>query len=485
MAEKMMNISKAISAYTKLSRYSVLLYSFVFILCAHISAVQAYRDEGSGIAVDAEQNVYATGITTTGNYHYLVNTLKYDSQGRLLWEDTVINRRANFRSDVMFDPFGDIVVRVMGDMGFIKYDPDGNILAQGAFRDLPHTGARQCAVDAEGNIICAGSTNLEPDQWYREEDFLIVKYDVNGAALWSKRVSGVSDYNYPYDISVDNSGAIYVTGKTNMTDYEFNATTIKLDESGEVEWKSTLLNSDALYCNVLDNAGNIYDAGQLWPQDVAVVRKIDAAGNLQWEKTYNGRYVNNGFFGMTYCEGDGLYLCGSTYDERSATDSDIIIAKYSDDGLLLWSDEYKTEVNGEDRYEGALLIACGSPGYIYVAGGCYAEINDNKNVLLLKYEVGGNLIWSVSYDENGFRDKPEGIDIDDEENVYMVGTSCLGSDNSTCDMLTIKYDSDGNIVWKARYDYYTPPDNGDVDDDDDDDSGSDDDDDDDDSGCCG
>ena len=69
----------------------------------------------------------------------------------------------------------------------------------------------------------------------------------------------------------------------------------------------------------------------------------------------------------------------------------------------------------------------------------------------IKYDPNGNHEWIAFY--NGPADSvdiPYAIALDDLGNVYVTGWSC-GSGTGYPDYATVKYDTNGNEKWVARY----------------------------------
>lgn len=60
-----------------------------------------------------------------------------------------------------------------------------------------------------------------------------------------------------------------------------------------------------------------------------------------------------------------------------------------------------------------------------------------------------NILWESRYDNNGNDDYSEDIVLDNSGNTYVVGTSFNGSQFN---VITIKYDPDGNELWNVTHD---------------------------------
>jgi len=67
--------------------------------------------------------------------------------------------------------------------------------------------------------------------------------------------------------------------------------------------------------------------------------------------------------------------------------------------------------------------------------------NTNKSVIFGRG-------WPQIYDD-GYQDESLNIDIDSEDNIIVTGLTFLGTKSN---VLTIKYDSNGNEIWTAQYD---------------------------------
>jgi uncharacterized delta-60 repeat protein len=103
----------------------------------------------------------------------------------------------------------------------------------------------------------------------------------------------------------------------------------------------------------------------------------------------------------------------------------------------------------------AVAVAADPNGGIYVAGTSLfdAAHNFKTDIVVLKYSLDGNLIWSREFDE--LDDQTFGTDfashmvLDPHGNVIVTGGSFINSTGD--DFITIKYDPDGNLIWKTRY----------------------------------
>ena len=91
-------------------------------------------------------------------------------------------------------------------------------------------------------------------------------------------------------------------------------------------------------------------------------------------------------------------------------------------------------------------------GNVYVTGSTGVDpLEYEADLVTIKYDTDGNELWVARYDNNGgvAGDSAGALALDDSGNVYVTGSSDGGS--TELDYATVKYDGDGNQVWVARH----------------------------------
>jgi hypothetical protein len=87
---------------------------------------------------------------------------------------------------------------------------------------------------------------------------------------------------------------------------------------------------------------------------------------------------------------------------------------------------------------------------VYLVGGMTPY--GTNNIITMKIDSRGNLLWKAVY--NGPYSRPEDwptdMDVDPDGNVYVLGTS--RGQNGPYDYVILKYDNNGNLSWFSRYD---------------------------------
>jgi hypothetical protein len=126
---------------------------------------------------------------------------------------------------------------------------------------------------------------------------------------------------------------------------------------------------------------------------------------------------------------------------------DYLVVRYGPEGVEEWAATYDGPGSDEDF---AYDIACDVNGGIYVTGSSWGGVSA-EDVATVKYDAAGNELWVSRY-EGPVRGLDSGhqLAIGRGDCVYVVGRSMGGS--TSYDVLTIRYDADGNEQWVARYD---------------------------------
>lgn len=229
-----------------------------------------------------------------------------------------------------------------------------------------------------------------------------------------------------------------------------------------VQWESRYTssgnNTDQAVDMVIDAAGNVYVTGTSFTgsgtgYDIVTV-KYDNTGAQQWTATYNGTasLLDQGNAIILDAAGN-VFVTGYTY--VSGTNADVVILKYDNNGNLVWTQTR----NYQGYFDQGRDIAVDSNGDVYVTGsGQYNSTGSDVDYLTLKYNNAGTFQWQQTFSTD-VSSPPSQLDeafrifIDGSNNVYVAGNSAGTTATNNLDFVTIKYNSAGTQQWRARYNY--------------------------------
>ncbi|MBA7593539.1 hypothetical protein ES703_00463 [subsurface metagenome] len=338
------------------------------------------------------------------------------------------------------------------DYATIKYNPDGNQLWVARY-DGPAgdtDSAKAIAVDGSGNVYVTGQSRGSGT----EEDYATIKYDRDGKQVWVARYDGpVNGNEAAVDLAVDGSGNVYVTGWSFGSGTSADYATIKYDPEGDELWVARYdgppSDWDGALAIAVDGTGNVYVTGQSrgsgTGDDYATV-KYGPDGNELWVARYDGPANGNEAAVDLAVDGSGnVYVTG--FSQGSGTGWDYATIKYGPDGDKLWVARYDGPASDWDV---AWDVAVDGSGNVYVTGGSRGTGTGN-DYATIRYDSDGDEVWVARYDgPQSWSDTGRAMAIDGSGNVYVTGGS-FGSGTSA-DYATIKYDPEGNEQWVAIYD---------------------------------
>jgi hypothetical protein len=281
---------------------------------------------------------------------------------------------------------------------------------------------------------------------------------------WFVRYDGDNHGNdFAGPIVVDHAGNAIVAGES-----QGGFLTIKYDPDGEKIWQrsDTFANAGRPFALTVDADDNVYVAGYTYTGWVAtgntyVFIKYNADGDWQWGGHYDGGGgpMEDVAYGVAVDDSGYVYVTGSsTRDGRPG----ITTLKLQSNGLFspTWpSIGFGTGVRRYDileqyGYQAGVAVAVDGEGNVYVAGISAPANGAPSDYLTLKYDAAGTEVWCRRYDgPAGQDDSPVAIALDDSANVYVAGTSAAPNQSGAVrpDYATIKYDTDGNQKWVARF----------------------------------
>lgn len=420
----------------------------------------------SGLKIDAYKNVYLTSTVFGSDTTYDILTIKYNSNGVLQWAVTYngVGTTDDIAVGLAIDLSGNVYVAgynynplTGNDFILIKYNSNGTqhwvrkVNGAGNNDDIPVA----ITLDNLKNVYVTGST-YNPETFI---DYLTVKFDSTGLPIWTVSFDGgIYDEDIPVSINIDNFNNIYVTGTTYGDTSDIDVAVVKYNPTGQllqVSNYNSIFNSEDIPVAVkVTGGGNIYITGYTdgvysWYDYLTL--KFYSNGSLAWSATENGDANNDDkAVALTLDASENVFATGLQTQSNDLTQINTI--KYSNSGVKLWTMPYSSNPSDNAEPVGILLDPIGN---LTVVGTCFS-VSNADDILLLRYTTNGVLSWFKNENgisEDSYDDCPMDMAIDNLGNTYVVGASF--DQGTSLDYVTIKYNSDGNVVWSARYDGIT------------------------------
>ena len=174
------------------------------------------------------------------------------------------------------------------------------------------------------------------------------------------------------------------------------------------------------------------------------VLKMDASGNIQWQKTYG----SFGFEIATQIQptSDGGFIVVGFGDLSSMGNNDAWLLKLDGSGNVEWQKAYGTTAN-----ETATTVIQTSDGGFLFTGSI--EIASNSyNAWLVKLSSGGNIQWQKSYGGAGSENGSSVLELPNGQYVMAGGTTSFGG--GALDAWVVFVDSTGTELSSKAYGWF-------------------------------
>jgi hypothetical protein len=305
--------------------------------------------------------------------------LKYDDAGQIQWGDQFGGAGGRVARAVDVSSTGDIYVTGTGDagggsMGWLrKYSPIGVLLWEIPLGSDPVLDMSPYGIDErDGFVYVAGPDTPSPTDgtWMEESGSVVAKFDSTGGFEWADAIRNENHTVTAFGISATSDGGAAVVGMKGLADVgEQTDGFVRLyDAEGEMEWNRAVGGPD--YDRMSDaevtNSG-IYVTGSqnscCPPSSIntgdAVVKRLDASGNIEWSRPIPGMAYSSGI-ALTSSPSGRVFMAGQGW---AGPGPELFAAELREGGVA-W--KYKLGgTNGPDQI-GDLDFA--PNGRIYVVG---------------------------------------------------------------------------------------------------------------------
>ena len=282
---------------------------------------------------------------------------------------------------------------------------------------------------SDGGYIVAGYTmsndgDVTFNHQHDEPDLWVVKLNSSGAIQWQRSFGG-SEWDYAYSVHQTADGGYIVFGNTNSNDGD-----ITFSHGGMDCW----------------------------------LLKLDAAGNVQWRRTYGGTKNDYGS-SVQICSNGGYILAGKTESTNGDVSTnhggyDFWVLRVDMNGIIQWQNSF-----GGSKDDEALSVAACSDGSYIVSG--FTESNDvdvsgnngTRDFWIIKLTSFGTLQWQKCLGGSNFE---EAWSIKQSTDGGFIAAGYTWSNNGdvsgnhytfpgASDFWVVKLDASGHLQWQKCY----------------------------------
>ena len=249
---------------------------------------------------------------------------------------------------------------------------------------------------------------------------------------WENRFDFEGGVEIPFITKVSISGAVYVSGISNVDTFDNDILTLKINTDGTTAWFNIIRNDydDVLSGLAIDSEGNCYlggGLGDIFLDTSNFILRYNDDGSDAWIDTILGSLIN-------------LVIDKDNNINVLFGGPNIRVSKYDTSGDVFL--EFKNDTSYYEKTYNPTLLAVDKDYNLYVAGYYSEESTSIGQVFLKTFSPEGDIVVDIKYDPVADYVKPRFMQIDNSGNTYIAGW--IGFYDG---IFLAKFNSEGMLLW--------------------------------------
>ena len=287
---------------------------------------------------------------------------------------------------------------------------------------------------SDSSYVIAGSFYFE-NTFY---DFCVVKLNKEGHIIWSKSFPSTYDDNLS-SLSISSTGDIFLGGYKSSELGAFDFFYMKLNASGDLQWNKTYgtANSEIAFYSGQTPSGDIFMAGNRDANQQPCVIKTTNSGTILWSKTFGSSIGEEEGSMAKITKDGGLIIFGILPHGKT------FLTKINPNGSTAWTNSYISLHSAIP----SSIKQTKDGGYIFTGSDYRCDSTGCKSYFaFIKLDDVGNVSWAKATGtlngsgRNGMETSDGGFIFTGELKDSIYNKAVL-----------IKTDHNGNTLWAKSY----------------------------------
>ncbi len=319
------------------------------------------------------------------------------------WEHTYGGALSDKAYGVARLPDGDVIMvghtrsafNLSDDVQVLRLDPAGGLRWRREFGGRGTDRAYAVAVAADGGALVAGHTR---SQGRGGSDVWLLRLDAQGQLQWQRTFGGNGNDRARTVIATLDGGSLVGGFTRSRGDRAGDAWLLRLDAQGELLWERTFggAGDDGLYHLALLADGDVAAVGHRArlgvddrPQFDLWALRLDPKGAVRWSRTVN-HSAFDAATGVAPTADGGLVVIGLTSPRLGK--SDVLAVRFDPEGKVVWQRTFGGE--GSDTAWAVATLPAG--GYV-IAAATASRGHGSSDAWLMGIDEAGRLRWERLY----------------------------------------------------------------------------------------